>query len=79
MKGGSDSFCTLWLSSLPTAVPLTEGLSSAEHIAGQMLVHFQLCSEESGKNRVESAESAGGKGKNLGEGVQPAARGSSET
>lgn len=36
MQGGSDSFCTPWLSSLPTAIPLTEGLSAAERIAGKM-------------------------------------------
>lgn len=81
MQGGSDSFCASWLSSLPTLIPLTEGLSAAEHIAREygVLARFQLCFEESGKNRVESAESAGADGKNLGEGVQPAAQGSSET
>lgn len=81
MQGGSDSCCTLWLSSSPTAIPLTEGLSPAEHIAGKMafwpVSSCAVRSLERRGSRVQRAQE--GNGKNLGEGVQPAAQGSSET
>lgn len=60
MQGGSDSFCSLWLSRLPTAIPLTEGLSAAEHIAGKMacwpVSSCALRSRERTGSRVQRAQ-----------------------
>lgn len=62
MQGGSDSFCTLELSSLPTAIPLIEGLSAAEHIAGKMacwpISSCALRSLERTGSRVQSEQRA---------------------